>query len=190
MTDAAPTEPRTAPVIEWYRPDTTRGVRRALLPAALLMTLGSLALAHTIVFRGGPDVGDGPPPPRGAFLSPAGVPSPGEVLFLGGGLALIAGGGLYAFIGLRREMGNDTSLVVRTDGLHWQGPHGEDQAFVDWYDIERVDFDPDRGALSFPRRDGGPPLVLTERFADAPGADLAKRLEDLRRKAIFGLLPR
>jgi hypothetical protein len=188
--DDHPARGPRARVVEWYRPDATPAIRRALLPAALLMTLGALALAHTVIFREPPDVPGAASSPAPGTLSQRLVrpPAPGEVVLLGGGLLLIGAGGLTAILGLRRLMDRDSSLIVRTDGLHWQSADAPRATHFDWYELQGIGWDPDRRALVLAHRDGRPPFVLAERFADIDGADLARRLDDLRRKAIFGLL--
>ena len=100
-------------------------------------------------------------------------------------------GPAYAILKLARSLADDASLAARSDGVVFER---KGKAFhMTWDDIERVELgDPHHKAgpsLVF-RRKSDEPFVLHERFAMIETADLQKRLEELRRKASFGLLPK
>lgn len=182
------TTPDDAPrLVAWYRPEIARRLRRVLLPAAGLMLLGSLAWAHVKLFHGGPDVlGRAAPPAQGTPLPPAPLPPAEAFGLMAIGLVLCVAGGLLAILGLLRTMREDVYLALRTDGALWH--RGGDEVFLPWGELERVRWDAEQAALVFERRDGDAPFQLGGRFADVEGPELARRLDDVRRKAIWGLL--
>lgn len=109
-----------------------------------------------------------------------------EVIF-----AVLAGicvivGPMYAVLKLARSLGEDAWLSARKDGVVFER-NGKTLSLA-WDEIERVDHEPPQ-TLVFRRREGDD-FVLHERFATIEVAELQKRLEDLRRKASFGLLPK
>ncbi len=149
-------------VLEWHRVDS--GV------------LGTLALGATILFLG---------PMLGVF---AFVVFKG-VAALRIGLAVVAGvcvvvGPFIAFLKLAHSLREDASLAARVDGLVFE--RNGKSAFFAWDVIERVEFaEPTTLRIV---REGDEPFVLNERFATIATSELVKRLEELRRKASFGLL--
>lgn len=187
-----PQPDRSAParpvrLVAWYRPEVARRLRRVLLPAALLMLLGSLTWAHVAVFHGGRDVvAQEAYPAPGQPTRLVSAPPGAAVGLMLGGLALCVSGGLLAVLGLLWTMREESYLALRTDGALWH--RDGEEIFIDWDHIERVRWDADARALVFDRRDRAEPFRLERRFADVEGPDLAKRLEDVRRKAIWGLI--
>ncbi len=127
-----------------------------------------------------------PPPPR---RWPAGVPD-GEATVWGmfvGGLLLIVAGPAAVLWGLRRSWRHEATLLLDVDGLVHEDEAGVLR--VQWDDVERVVYDPEGDAVALRLRTGAPPIRLGHRFAGVSNAQLAQRLEDVRRKASFGLLP-
>ena len=108
--------------------------------------------------------------------------------------AIVAGicvivGPAYAIMKLARSLTNEASLAARSDGVIYER---NGKAFhMQWDEIERVELgDPHAAGPSLIfRRKNDEPFVLHERFGVAT-AELQKRLEELRRKASFGLLPK
>jgi MFS family permease len=149
-------------VLEWHRVD-----------AAIL---GSLALGTVILFCG---------PVCGAIAFVTFKHNfAWELAFaIVGGVCVVVGP-FYAFLRLARSLHEDASLAARTDGVIFE--RNGKSIHMKWDDIERVEFEPEV-TLIFKRR-SDEPFVLHERFATIETAELAKRLEDLRRKASFGLL--
>lgn len=104
-----------------------------------------------------------------------------------GGLLLIAAGPAAVILGLRRSWRREAMLLLDVDGLVHEDETGALR--VRWDDVERVTYDPERDAVALRLRSGAPPIRLGHRFAGVSNAQLAQRLEDVRRKASFGLLP-
>jgi hypothetical protein len=100
-----------------------------------------------------------------------------------GGVCVIVGP-TYAILRLARALREDASLAARMDGVTFE--RNGKQLHMAWDAIERVELEPPT-TLVFRLRDGEP-FVLNERFALIETKELAKRLEELRRKASFGLL--
>ncbi len=149
-------------VLEWHRVD-----------AAIL---GSLAIGTLILFCG---------PVFGAIAFITFKHNfTYEVAFaIVGGVCVIVGP-FFALLRLAHSLREDASLAARTDGVIFE--RNGKSLHLKWDDIERVEFEPEV-TLIFRRR-SDEPFVLHERFATIGTAELAKRLEDLRRKASFGLL--
>jgi hypothetical protein len=107
------------------------------------------------------------------------------------GFAVVAGicvvaGPAYAFVHLARSLGEDACLSARVDGVVFE--RNGKALHMPWEDIEKVELQPPT-TLVFRRRTAEA-FVLHERFATIETGELQKRLEDLRRKASFGLLPK
>ena len=102
-----------------------------------------------------------------------------------GGICVVLGPA-YAIIKLARSLREDASLAARSDGVIFE--RKGKALHMAWDDIERVELGPE-ASLIF-RRKSDEPFVLHERFAMIETAELQKRLEELRRKASFGLLPK
>ena len=101
-----------------------------------------------------------------------------------GGICVVVGPA-YAILKLARSLAEDASLAARSDGVVFER---KGKAFhMTWDDIERVELGPEPSLIF--RRKSDEPFVLHERFA-IETSDLQKRLEELRRKASFGLLPK
>ena len=94
-------------------------------------------------------------------------------------------GPAFAILKLARSLGEDAWLGARHDGVVFE--RNGKSVHMPWEDIEKVEHEPP-ATLVFRLRQGEP-FVLHERFATIEVPELQKRLEDLRRKASFGLLP-
>lgn len=105
-------------------------------------------------------------------------------LFFVVGLGLVASGPGLAIVFLRRTWARDDFLLLRTDALI--ASHDGEHTQVAWDAIETVAFVPGRG-IELRMRDGSTQLVEPALVDD--GERLAKRLEEVRRKATWGLLP-
>lgn len=181
------------PIVEHFRLDASRKLGRALGVGALLVTIGSIAMASAIytgrrdphrpipststspIMRSGPVTIDGDPIDAG--------PSALEVVLGVFGICCIFSGGVSAMWGLRRVMEEESYLALRTDGAFYQAA-GE-RSFVPWEEIEEVRWD--GAAVQFVRHDGSA-WARAERYAGIDGAALAKRAAEIRRKALFGLI--
>jgi len=168
MTEEA-VPPKTETVFEWHRVEGA--------------VLSSLALGSAILFLG---------PSFGAIAFIVFKHDFRFELAFGilGGICVVCGPA-YAILKLARSLREDASIAARSDGVVFER-NGKSMRMT-WDDIERVELgDPHHKAgpsLVF-RRKGEEPFVLHERFAMIETADLQKRLEELRRKASFGLLPK
>jgi hypothetical protein len=100
-------------------------------------------------------------------------------------------GPAYAILKLARSLAEDASLAARSDGVVFE--RKGKAMHMAWDDIERVELGDSHhkaGPSLVFRRKSDEPFVLHERFAMIETAELQKRLEELRRKASFGLLPK
>lgn len=181
-------------IVEHYRLDASTSMRRALGLASLVVTAGALLMASAIVvsrhdggaratpvrdalFRAGEVTAEGAPVER----------PPGLELALGvAGLACIALGGASAIVGLRRVLTDESYLALCTRGAYFRA--GAERALVFWEDVEAVRWDAEERAVRFERHDGSA-WIRAERYAGIDGPSLAKRAAEVRRKALFGLLP-
>ena len=167
MTEEA-VPPKSETVFEWHRVEGA--VLSSLMVGAGILFLGpSLGAIAFIVFK------------HDLRL---------EIVFgILAGICVVVGPA-YAILKLARSLAEDASLAARSDGVVFERK-GKSMHMA-WDDIERVELgDPHHKAgpsLVF-RRKSDEPFVLHERFA-IDTAELQKRLEELRRKASFGLLPK
>lgn len=107
-----------------------------------------------------------------------------------GGICVVVGPA-YAILKLARSLADDASLAARSDGVIFE--RKGKALHMAWDDIVRVELgelDHKAGPSLIFRRKSDEPFVLHERFAMIETAELQKRLEELRRKASFGLLPK
>jgi hypothetical protein len=157
------TEEAVPTVFEWHRCEGA--VLSSLLTGAAILFLGpSFAAIAFIVFKH--DL---------RF----------EIVFgILAGICVVVGP-TYAILKLARTLAEDASLAARSDGVVFE--RKGKSLHMQWDDIERVDLGPEPSLIF--RRKSDEPFVLHERFA-IETADLVKRLEELRRKASFGLLPK
>jgi MFS family permease len=107
-----------------------------------------------------------------------------EIVFAVAGALCVIVGPTYAIIKLARSLREDASLAARNDGVTFE--RNGKSLHMAWDEIERIELEPPT-TLIFRLR-AGEPFLLHERFALIETAELAKRLEELRRKASFGLL--
>lgn len=151
-----------ADILEWHRVD-----------AAIL---GSLALGAGILFMG-PVFG------AVAFITFK-HRMPLEIAFgIVGGVCVVVGP-IFALLKLAKSLREDASIQARTDGIVFE--RNGKSMHMKWDDIERVEFEPPQTLIFRLRSEE--PFVLHERFATIETTELGKRLEELRRKASFGLL--
>ena len=102
-------------------------------------------------------------------------------------LACLVGGGLTALLGLMRILGEERYLALREDGALMV--LDDTERFVSWEDLEAVRWDAARDAVMLVPY-GGDAVAVSERFADIGNSELAKRAENIRRRAQFGLFAR
>jgi len=149
-------------VLEWHRVEGA--------------VLSSLAIGAGILFLG-PTFG------AVAFVAFKHDPMLKLVFAILGGLCVLVGPTL-AILRLAHTLREDASLAARTDGVTFE--RNGKSLHMSWDAIERVELEPPT-TLVFRMRDSEP-FLLHERFAMIDTKELAQRLEELRRKASFGLL--
>ena len=152
-------------MLEYYRVDSMRRMVRALVIGPSLLLAGSVILALALVVAKHSETG------RWALVAV------GSVCTVGGPIFLITA--------LHRMLREEAYLALRTDGVLYHC--GAMREVVAWDTLEKVRWDAEAGILRLERRTGDPWLIA-ERFAGIDGPALAKRMEDVRRKASFGLL--
>ena len=198
MKDPPPIEPSEGRVVGWYRPDVTLRIW-LFLPACILLTVvgallvgygyGRLERVDPIGLHADARAFERtehaaahdryPPHDRGEGEAPGTM-----WLFFALGLALVASGPGVAILFLRRIWSRDDFLLLRSDALI--ASHDGEHTRITWDSIETVAFVPGRG-VELRMRDGGAQIVEPALVDD--GESLAKRLEEVRRKATWGLLP-
>jgi hypothetical protein len=153
-------------LIEVHRVDQTGRVRRALLTGASILTVGALVVAISFLTR-----------------QPERVRQIAAVI----GLVFTVAGALTTVIRMHAALRDDAYLAVRDDGILIQSRIAAPPTFLPWSELTRIHCDAD--ALVF-ERESGAPLRTAEHFGDGgPGAmqALAKRLDEMRRRAAFSL---
>jgi hypothetical protein len=100
------------------------------------------------------------------------------------GFLLVAAGPTSIILGLGRTWKDDLYLLLRVDALIHQTRDGRHH--VAWDQVARVEHD--AGVVRLRMRDESSPYEIRERFAGVDPPALAARLEEVRRKASFGLL--
>ncbi len=94
-------------------------------------------------------------------------------------------GPIIALLGVSRSMRSDVLLSAREGGITYER-NGKSLQLT-WDEIASVSYEPS-GAIVFHHRDGARTPVHDQ--FDVKSAELAARLEELRRKAAFRLLPK
>ncbi len=155
-------------IVEWYRADQGSRIRRVLVVGPGVLTLGGLVVAVSFIAHAGHDL-------RAA----AGA----------AGLALVAGGAVFTMTAMYRILRSDAYVSIRTDGLalHAGSASVADETVVAWDSIAIARWDEAREAIIVERVDGEP-LTIARRFARISGPELARRLEQARRRAAMGML--
>ncbi|MEM9067051.1 MAG: hypothetical protein AAGE52_01055 [Myxococcota bacterium] len=103
------------------------------------------------------------------------------------GLGMVIAGPAIVIWGLRRSWRREGILMLRIDGLVHEND-GTTQR-VPWEEIEVVRYDDGEDAITVLMRGEAQPILIHEKFAGISKEQLAKQVEDVRRKAMFNLLP-
>ncbi len=163
---SAPDTSLAAPsfVVAWFRPERGRALIRVWIIAASLVCLGVVLVAMTRVD----------------------TLSHGARVTLGvlGALAVV-GGPLGAVLGFQRAIGDETYLMLRSDGVLFCDRGRE--RFIGWSEIDDVLVDATTGCLSLVSVAYGT-LALSERFGGVAPRELRDRILTIRRRALMGLL--
>jgi hypothetical protein len=151
-------------IVDWFRADNSRRMRRVLLIGASSMLVGGLVIAVSFLTR----------QPEHVREVSAGV-----------GIVLVAGSALFTTLGMHAILRDDVAIVLRTDGVVVQS--GAVETAVPWADLASARWDDARQELVLERR-GAPALVLGWRPARISGTDLAARIGREQQKEAMGLL--
>jgi hypothetical protein len=150
-------------VLAFYRSDSSRGMRRALVRGATLVSAGALVMVVAFVTRQSSDVSM-----AASCL----------------GVILIVAGTVAAVVGMQRLLANEACIVVRADGVSIEAEGREET--IAWDDIESIRAGD--GAIVVTRRDGSELAFSDRRFGGKDARTLSAELDGMRRKAGFGLL--
>ena len=151
-------------ILEWFRADPWPGMRRVLIAGPSLLTLGGLVIAVS-------------------FLSS--VSTEVRIDTSAAGFALIGSGALVTMFGMGRILRDDSYVAVRTDGVAVRV--GGQETLVAWDALVAARWDPSRSLLVL-ERDGAAPIAVERGFARTPGAQVAERIEQSRRRAALNML--
>lgn len=152
-------------VIEWYRLDESRRLTRVLVLGALLLLTGAISAAVAL----------------GAARVPAEMRT--VLGFIGG--IFTAAGPLSVIIRLQMAMRKDDYLMLRADGLL---SHVESaRFFLPWDTMDHVSYDEASNVIEVHMRNEDV-YRLRDRFCGIGPRELAKRLDMVRRKAIWNLI--
>ena len=164
-------------ILEFYRIDTWRSVVSAFVLGGTLVSIGCFALAGAYMGH------------KGTLQSWLGLDVPEAVIWT---LALIGAtttpaGPILLLRRLFSTMRDDDYLALRRDAVVLYC--GLDRELATWDELEKVSWDDRLHCIRMERREGEP-WLLHHRFSGIEPRALAKRLDDLRRKAGFNLIPR
>lgn len=160
MSEVAPEK-----VLEWHRIEHSGGVLRPLLAGGVVVFIAPVcgALGY-IVFKNDLTV-------RYIFSA------------LTIACALIGPG--IAIFGLQRSLVDEATLAARTTGITYE--RKGKSVFLAWDELTKIEFQAPT-TLVF-HRALGEPFVVPERYGTISAEELGKKLEELRRKSAFHLLP-
>jgi hypothetical protein len=160
-----PSDP-SAYAVEWHRPDPRRGLVKAWLIGSVLLVTGAVLLAQVIYYAGE-------------------MPGALGVLLVILSVALSAAGPLLVVVTAIRSLADETCLVLRSDGLHYTGRDGS--FFVHWRDIVSLTLDDENDTLRI-ETETDTRSISHPQFVGVSRHDLAKRIDDIRRRALLGLI--
>ena len=156
-------------MLDWFRVDNGRRIRRVLLIGPSLLSLGGLVVALSFSARSSESV---------------------RTLAIVVGMALVAAGAGSTLAGMARILREDSYLAIRTDGVALRFEAAE--AVHLWENITRIRWDAARGALVLELRgegdrEGAGEVTVARTFAGVTGPALAERLERSRRRVSMGM---
>lgn len=175
--------PQGPKVVAGFQRDVRTRLVVALAPGALAWGIG----ATLLLFGLDPYIARGPTrfTHRSTLHIEGPLPEerPNTLLVGAGALLCLVSPFVFAF-GLRRSLDNDHYLLFRTDGLV-RRTEGVLEVLL-WDDIEDASVD-DAGRIVVRLRDDEF-FVIDERFIGVTSAELAAKIREVRRKAVWGLL--
>lgn len=147
------------PGVDFFRIDRSGSVRRLLVIAGVLVSVGATSIGAHLVSRLRPEIG--------------------HVVSLGGGLVTVSGL-ILGFGAMAMLLFENVYLLIREEGVlcHENGK----ETTIAWDDLEAIGLEEPFLVLS---RASAEPVRW---FAGRSAKDIHRRLEDARRKAIHGLL--
>ncbi|MEM9190181.1 MAG: hypothetical protein AAGF12_13435 [Myxococcota bacterium] len=150
-------------IVEWYRLDQNAQIVKVLALGALLMAPGSALV--------------------GVGISPYPIPELLRILLTLLGALMTVGGPAICILGLRNVMAVDSYIALRTDGLVCH--LSPSPTLTLWENI--IDIEADGEVLVLVLRDDTTERI-DQRFNGIRPEELVKRMREVRRKALFGLL--
>lgn len=161
-----------ARLVDWYRLRPFRTLAYALVPGMLLLPLGNFVAAYSA-----------------ARMAKA-AEGPWLPLLLLLGFGLMAAGPLWAMFSLFMSLRRDVYLAIRTDGLAVRLDAEREETLYSWESLTQIRYDPAQDGLCLELSDGEA-LILRGAFAGVTLAELARRIRDARRLAVWNrLVPR
>jgi hypothetical protein len=148
------------PGVDFFRVDRSSSTRRLLTTSAIMIALGACGV--------------------GAHLMHRLTVLEGRVVSLTGGAIMLAGL-VLGFGTMAMMLFEDIYLAIKDEGLlvHDNGR----EVAVPWDELDAVDVDAGKGAITL-RRKEGEPLVFN---AGGSASDVARRITEARRKGAYGL---
>lgn len=157
-------------LVDWYRLRQSRALAKAFLPGVFLLPLGSLIVAFSM-----------------SQVALSDLLRPLLTLL---GVLVTASGPVWAIWQLYRAIRGDLYLAIRIDGLAVRLDPAVDETLFVWERVHEIRHDPAANLLRI-EIDDSPPLALSGPFEGVSLADLASRIRDARRLAVWDrLVPR
>lgn len=157
--------PEKSALLEWYRADATAAVVRVVVLGSALVMCGVVCVGLCLSGAGGGQVVN-------------------VLLGVVGALCTLAGPGV-TILGFQRVLSQDVYLAVRREGLAFHD--GGTEQRVSWDDLVEARSEGDPPRLTLVRR-AEAPLHLPVRFDGVDAPELARRLNQVRRRALMNLL--
>ena len=155
-------------MVEWYRVEQSRALWRAFWPGALvLLPLGSALVAFAMLDR---------------F-----VPLPLQPVLTLLGIAVTAAGPLWAIAVLLRSIRSDLYVAIRIDGLCVRLDPAHPERVCGWDMITDARYDEATGRVAVALVEGEP-LSIAGPFSEVDLPELARRIRDARRLAVWNRL--
>ena len=157
-------------LVDWYRLRQSRALAKAFLPGLLLLPLGSLIVAFSMAQV-----------PLSDMLRLA-------LTVLG--VLVTASGPVWAIWQLYRAIRGDLYVAIRIDGLAVRLDPTRDETLYGWDRLHEIQHDPAADLLRI-EVDEGAPLAFSGPFEGVSLPELASRIRDARRLAVWNrLVPR
>jgi hypothetical protein len=151
-------------IVDWFRADNSRRMRRVLMTGATCLTLGGLVIAVSFLTH---------------------QPELVREWSAAAGIVMVAGSAAFTAVSMQAILREDVSIVLRTDGVAVQD--GSLETIVAWADLDGVHWEETPASLVIERR-GAEPLVVAWRPARISGPALAARIVRDKQRAEMGLL--